>query len=91
MLQSKKHWQVGADHDLACPRAEVGSELGLTRIGDGNANAYNCATRDTRRATRRQDDRTNHSSVAGKTIRYPCLERLGWHPRKDANVTRGGC
>ena len=47
MLQSKKHWQVGADHDLACPRAEGGSELGLTRIGDGNANAYNCATRDT--------------------------------------------
>ena len=91
MLQSKKHWQVGADHDLACPRAEIGSELGLMRIGDGNANAYNCATRDTRRATRRQDDRTNHSSVAGKTIRYPCLERLGWHPRKDANVTRGGC
>ena len=56
MLQSKKHWQVGADHDLACPRAEGGSELGLTRIGDGNANAYNCATRDTpgRAATRRQ-------------------------------------
>ena len=50
-MQSEKHWQVGADHDLACPRAAGRSELGLTRIGDRNANEIAAGPRHARGAS----------------------------------------
>ena len=85
MLQSKKHWQVGADHDLACPRAEVGSELGLMRIGDGNANAYNCATRDT-------PGRAARDAAAGRSNEPQSpISRFSDGIPGGANVTCRGC